>query len=622
MRLDFLRLGDAMLGGLGGNPCPIDVCRNSYEFVNRYQLTIDGRPFDWDGYEHLVPLYQDDHPVQVLMAGAQTGKTARLLLLLTRFMLVRWGALFAYYFPDKLLPSIFSRDRFKPFLQSNPELGGLLGIPRSTGAKGVDNTLTRSLGESTVFFLTSAGRSSTEGLPLPGVFFDEVRRMARGDIERAMERYSAQKDPIDVKVSTARYNESDIHAYFLEGDQRYFHTDCRCAEGICLSLTYPDCIADLRKITPGLKRKVEHAFSHDGVPYLGMSDSDSERYDPAAYTCPTCGKWITRPRRGWWEPHATGYARSWQMPQLLSPTYPAGRVLTKSEKTKDVQEFWNSCIGLPYIDENKRPVKPEHLAACVNLELPWWRNQSALWRSRNTRNFAAGVDVQAGYHVLVIKAPGPNGKHRTVHLEIVHGPHDNDPWHTLARRLHEYDVAIAVIDQAPEWSAALRFARAHKGRVWLANYDTMAPGSPIVVWGDRGDPKNQKGKETKFKFRCNIDRTKGLQWSLGRWVQRLNETPDPRTLVQMLPRDGSKPVLSPELRAGRRAPVQVCAELYHDHLQRIIFRDLYEDLSRKGNEEREKRGERRIVAEYIGVDPHFAHADLFAGVALDRLMTR
>jgi hypothetical protein len=610
---------DVMLAAFGGGVCPLELHANDLEFVEKYGLTIDGVPFDLrHKYKHLRDFYADDHDTLVAMAGAQTGKTGRLLVKLGRDLARHWGSLFGYYFPDKHLPAAFSRERFKPFMQSNPDLGQYLGAPRTSG-KGVDGTMTRSFGESTLYFMTTAGVSATEGLPLKGVYFDEVRRMDMGDIERAQERYSAQVNPIDVKVSTARYPESDIHKFFLEGDQRFFHSDCSCPNGCVLSQVYPNCILDLRRATPKLLRKVQHAFSHAGLPYLGMNELDRARYPEAVYFCPTCGDVIVDPREGWWEAHSTGWAHSYQMPQLLSPTYPAGRVLDKHEKARDIQEFWNSCIGIPFLDEEKRPVRLEHLLACVNTELRWPARMPAEWRRQYLSNTAMGVDVQAGYLVAVIKAVAPNGKYRTIHLEVVHGKHASDPWHSLGRLMHEYDVRLAVIDQAPEWSAALRFAQAFKGRVFLANYTSNENSTAMVSWGDVTKDKKQRGKETKFKYRVNIERVKGLKWSLGRWVVRQNEIPDPTKLVQRLPKQKDRVVLSPELRIGRKAPVAIAREVYFDHLQRIMFRDAFEDQKGPQRELRAKRGEKKIVAEYVGYDPHFAHADLYASVALARI---
>lgn len=615
------RIMEALLYGFGGGECPIDPCANDYEFALKYGLEIDRKPFDFELYKHLIDLYTDDARFLVLMAGAQTGKTARLFVHLLRRMFIKWGGLFGYYFPDLNIARAFSASRFAPFVRSQPSFREYLGAD-TRGRKGQDNILTRSIGESTLFFLTTAGKSATEGLPLNGVWFDEVRKMLRGDVERAMERYSAQDAPTDVKVSTANYPDSDIHAWFMQGDQRHFHTACRCPDGIVLAQTWPGCILDLRDATPQMVRKVQHAYSHSGVPYLNLREDELDRYPHAAYHCPRCDTVITDPREGWWEPHNPGaWIHSYQMPQLLSPKFSAGRVLYRYETARDIQEFHNSVRGMPFIDETKIIVQPHHLDACVDTRLPWAALQPARWRDKHVSRTAAGVDVQAGYLVVVVKQLAPSGKHRVIHLEVIQDdahPDGDDKWRKLGKLMYHFDVSVCVVDEAPEHGAALRFARAFYGRVWLHNYDTSESASaPMVQWRDKTKDTKSGGSETKFKFMVRSHRVRALKWSLRKWVHRTNEIPDPRQLIQRLPMQGNKVVFSAHLRKGTKVPHPIAKVLF-EHLQQFIFRDVYEDDPNK--EEAVRQGKSRQVGEYIGdVDPHFAHADHYSALALARV---
>ena len=612
---------DAFLAGLGGGQSPIDPMANTFEFVTHYNLTIEGESFDLERkYKHLRELYQDTHRFKVAMAGAQTGKSAWVMANLARDMAgPAWGRMLGYYFPDKHLPVAFARDRFKPFLRSNPKLGELLGAPQTArGGKGVDNTLTMTWGECTAFFLTILGKTATEGLPLRGVYFDEVRRMELGDIERAMERYSAQPDPIDVKVSTARYPESDIHHWFLLGDQRYFHTACACAEGVVLSTTFPDCIADLRKASKALKNKVAHAFSHAGLPYLGMTDEEAAQYPEAAYMCPGCGEIITDPRLGWWQPHAPqNFPHSYQMPQLLSWTYPAGRILQKYEDSTDQGEISRSMLGLPHIDRDKMPVTKEHLAACVDPSLRWGEHLTQDQRERRLTNCSMGVDVQAGYLCAVIKRMHKSGKHQTVHVEVV--THESSPWERLGDLMQRYDVGMAIIDYAPDHTGAMNFARAFMGRVWLQGYWLSETSPKAVAWEEDalGGDRKSKG-DLQFKFWVSMKRTSILHWGCMRWVNRANMVPDPRQLIQKLPVEKDRVKLTPHLRAGTMTPWAIGQDPYFDHQTRWVFRDILED-AQKDKEKRMRLGKSQQVAEYMGADPHFSHADIWASVALTRI---
>lgn len=611
---------DAFLVGLGGGVIEhpdIDPCANDLEFVRRYGIRIDHRPFNFAEYSHMAEIFEDEHREQVIMAGAQTGKSARLIVRFLRAGIQRWGSMLGYYFPDQPLAYAFSDKRFAPLVRSSPELGAWLG-KRSEREKGTDHVGSRTYGPSTYFFLSVRGKTSTEGLPMQGVFFDEVRRMSYGDIQRAEERTSAQENPLKIKVSTAFYPNSDIHAAFLEGDQRYFHTDCDCPDGCVLALTYPDCLVSLKGVTLEFRRKVEHVYTMAGLPWLGMTEEKIAEYGEAVFVCPKCGKVIVNPRAGWWEPHNPGaWAHSYQLPQLVSPSYTASRCLAKVERpseTVDVQEIYNSMVGLPYLDAERRPVSPENLLSCVVDSAKWPARQSDRWRRRFLRNTALGLDAQGGYNVIVIKAVQPNGKFRTIHLEVIHG---EDPWKETARRMEEYNVRVAVIDGEPHWNEAHRFALAFPGRVWLKVY--TGPGSPMIDWKDRAKaPAGQRnaGEDVRYKWMVHMNRTRALQWSLSRWKRGLNEVPPPTGLIQQLPRQRGNVILTPGLRVGRMEAVPICRDVYFDHLQCVAFRKDYgadpEGVNRRNNAY-------VVVADHVGKDPHFSHANLYADVACSRL---
>jgi len=617
---DIARLGRAMSKALteaaGGSESPLDPCSTAYDFIEEYNPLLDGRAFDWIKYKHLVPVYRDVHPHVTLQAGAQTGKTGYLLARLTRETFRQWGGMFGYYFPDLHLPRAFSTRRFRPFMGSSEDLRSWVGASSKRG-KGTDAVLTRTVGPSTVFFLSVGGKSMTEGLPMQGIFFDEVRRMDAHDIQLAEERTSAQANPINIKVSTAFYPKQDINAAFLAGDQRYFHTICGCSDGVVLAKRWPDCVADLTKATPGLLNKVAHAYEHAGMPYLGLTGEERRRWGDACYICPDCGEIIVDPREGYWERHnPQAWAHSYQMPQLLSWTWPASRTwkaFSDPEQPLDIQEFHNSKLGLPYLDADSQLVLDEHLASCVNTTIVWPANQSRRWRKRHCVNTAMGVDCQAGYNVCVIKQRTESGKYRTIHLAV---PHGDDPWKETGKLMHEYDVRCCVVDAMPHWNESRRFARQWLGRVFLAFYGDEGGSkgkTAMVSWKDRGKKADQRG-DVGFKFIVNINRTTGLHWSLSRWSHRLNETPHPEKLVVMLPQQKSRVMLTSGLRVGRMTPTPICRAVYWPHQQSVAFRKVYL------NDDAKRRDDFKVIAEHVGgVDPHFAHANLYADVALARI---
>lgn len=620
---------NAFCQGLARSGTPIDPMANTYEFVMRYRPRVEGQRIQFDDWEHLREVYEDTSRFLVLMAGAQTGKTALQFTHLTRNMFVEYGKLFGYYVPTDDLAGAASDIRYGPLINSMPDIAPLLGMATAQ-VKGADATRRKSLCNSTVFFMSSKGKASTESLPFAAIYLDEVRKMDRGDIGRIQQRYSAQRSPIDVRVSTAGYPNESIHIDFLRGSQKYFHTDTDHPDGYVLSRHFPDCILDLRTATSAMRRKVEHAFSHDGRPLCNMDDAQRKQYPLACYIDHRTGKIITNPRNGWWQAeNPRAFVASYQMPQMLSPIWPAGRVLDAFENNEDRQEFYNSCLGIPYIDEERRPVKDDHLLACVNPDLRWPANETRHWRKRNIRNTTMGVDCQAGYLIAVIKKLNDNGRGRLMHAEVVYdgnpGYVGDDPWRRLAELMDEYDVRFCVIDGMPHTNEALRFATAFRGRVWLATYTGGESG--LITWCDAVSKKRRKGvsADVATRFRVLINRTRGLQWSLGRWPLRMNEVPPPDQLWQKLPvRTDGRPDLSARLAGRDWRPIAITKDLFFWHQKCVMFEDSV------GAADKVKMGSMKVLASSVGktkieaihidCDPHFAHANLYCDVALDRVV--
>jgi hypothetical protein len=333
------------------------------------------------------------------------------------------------------------------------------------------------------------------------------------------------------------------------------------------------------------------------------------------------------PRDGWWEPHAKAFGHGYQMPQLLTWTYPAGRALGKWESNDDMQELYNSMLGLAFVDPDKMPVKEEHLLACVDPDLQWGERLTYEERKRRMVNCTMGVDVQKGYGIAVIKYVLPSGKHAIAHLEVVQNPALDDPksswWNRLGKLMHRYDIACAVVDNAPEFTSAEAFALAFPGRVWLQDYTLGDTAPSNTEWLDKSNHKQDKHKgELKVPWRVRMKRTHILHWGGQRWVKRRNAMPDPDTLVQELPTENGKVALTAHLRRGTKIPVRIARDPFMIHLQAWVFKDLVAESKATNAAEKIRQGAKKWVAEYIGTDPHFAHADAWASAALTRFGRR
>ncbi|KAA0888714.1 phage terminase large subunit family protein [Oryzomonas rubra] len=556
-----------------------DVPNSLYELVEKIRRTlkVDNEPFTWEGHEYLIEPYKamqvtGDHDLNglkmVLMCGAQVGKTIFGFLALVWLALRFWGKYFGYFLPDQAMAMIFSDVRFKPTVRSIPEIKPLWGEDPDADPgekRKTDQKRVRSIGPSQIFFSYMQGATSTESIPMLGVIFDEVRKMMEGDIERAEERISHSPYPINFKYSTAGYPDANIDKYFKQSDQHRFHSRCGCKDGVVLADCFPDCIG--------------------------------QRGKEYVYVCPTCNEIITNPRDGLWIPHnPESKIIGYHIPQTLSCRQTPEKIIRAYEEAQDLQEFFNSKLGIAYLAPESRIVSDDILQATVNPDLKWLTKGT---------NFAMGVDQMGGFNVVVIRYWGPktdSGLHksRLAHIEFVYA---DDPWERCDELMKQYDISACVVDGLPNINEARRFAQRHRGKVWLADYSYETKGDgDICEWGDRpkqSASEKRSSDEIKNKFTVRISRYHGIEWNLMKYVHRFKEQPNELALEAEI-----------QDTLGKKKMVRMCKDVFWVHLQKVARRKEWID---------ESQGKFRMIFENIGLDPHCLHSDLYCELALSRV---
>jgi hypothetical protein len=558
------RLASQGAAPLAGLPIPE---RTLAAFVQQRPWQIDRHGFDWEHHRYLLPLYEafavapghSDGLTLTVIKGAQVGASVWAMLGMIFLAVLFAGRKLGYFLPDQTMTHLFSQDRFKPMVESNPTIGAMLGRQDAT-----NNMRLRMIGDSSIFFSYMGGTTSTESLPLLGIYFDEVRRMNMSDIGLAEQRISHSEYPVNIKLSTAGYPGSDIDYYYSLTDQREWHTRCQCPDGIVLAETWPDCVG------------------FDG---------------PAVfYRCPRCGTTIADPQDGSYVAHApSSPIPGFRIPQTLShaPLHTPQALWARYVSPKsDRGEFYRSTLGRPYIDPESQLVTEPDLVSCEAPDLAW---------QRTGVKCALGCDCMGGFAWVVIKMLAPTGKHRLVHLECIE---DLEPLGARFDQLmHDFDVSCAVVDMLPNWNDAMRLAQRWVPRIFLATYQSH---DAMIAWQDAAHPKAQEKNEedikTSFRYRVTLNRYKVLEWSLRRFRNRDNEMPHRRGLVQTLT-DAH----------GIRRPMFVCEEVYWDHMQRMVTKKELRNA---------ETGEVRMVMVNLGIDPHLCHANAYADVALQRQLRR
>ena len=560
----------------GARPAIVDSCPDTLrQFVQTHQFEVDHSPFQFDGREYLLPIFEDirfdqgDHFSGVLMTGAQVAKSITAMLALTMATLKFWGKSFGYFLPDQDMAMIFSSRRFYPLVCSCLALRAMIGQDPVTGKKLEDRKRVRAIGRSTVFFSYMGGKTSTEALPMQGAWFDEVRRMAMQDVERASERTSGQSYPLNFKLSTAKHPDGDIDYFYKRSSMGKWHSTCRCAEGVVLADTFPECIG--------------------------------ERKGEVFYRCPKCDARIEHPVQGRMihhQPELRRAAVGWNIPQLLSAKlWPAPRFWKKWLNATDRAEFYNSGLGKPYLDPDSILVPLDVAMACVDPNLTWQGHGT---------NCVMGIDQRGQENHVVIGWVGPT-KVELRHIEMIQA---DDPFERMCHLMYQYDVDCCVGDALPNYNDAVRFAKKFPRRVFLSYYSDNLH---MIRWSDRDEELKalvRTSKDAKFEWHVMLDRYKVIEWALMHWVHRQVACPNPHGLVQ-------------EVRVkGMKAPVELCLG-NPDKLEPGLFWHLRSISKRKVEIERRdsvkadtlKTGEFKMIWENISIDPHFVHAFTYMLVA-------
>lgn len=459
-------------------------------------IKVDHKVFSFADMPHLYPMYADRNPNIRVMKAAQRGASVYMLLRASHQCLYpdSWGfnhpIKVGFYFPEKSGVSRLVKDRFIPMMHSCPDLMPWANEQRQD---------MRPINDSTFYFLFMAGTSTKDSVPLNSIFIDEVRLVSLDDIYQTYARLFASK-PYKWKchVSTAGYPSSDIDYLFMDSDQKWYYTTCEhCGKNQILSEDFPDCISE-----PAPHSTIQRWY----------------------YICKYCRMEIKDPKQGLYIAHNPGHDNSgYQFSQLCGGLDSYGDwflepkdVMLQYRSTKDLKEFYNSVVGVPFVDENNRPVHMGMLPGFVNTMLDWGDPLG--------EDCYMGIDQMMGLnYVWIITRRGQ--KWRVVWFEIIE---DNDPFRRCGQLMEEFDVVACITDALPNANDALRFAQDFEGKVFLAYYGEQS--DPAIWDDDYHTPKKFKKvrKGTYSKYKVRFDKYK----SYGRTLQAIKygkvEWPEPR----------------------------------------------------------------------------------------------
>lgn len=538
------------------------------EELGRNGMEVDGHPFKLDNRPALRAIYEAIPATRAegynrsfaIMKGAQTGLTVLSFLLQIYLALKYSPAKVGIYYPDRSLASYVSSSRFMPVVRSIPVAHKAL-LDGSGGTEG--NVLTRRLGKSEVLFLWTSGGTASESFPLSAVVADEVQNMLVDDIERIRERMSASDVRLFFACSTAKWPGADIDFLFQRGDQRRFHTRCRCSGGVILDEVFPACI----ELNEG---------QHAAAPLDWI------------YVCPVCKAWIPDSQDGEWVKHNPASRNpSFHFPQTLSPTVSPREIMEAFSQAQDLQNFYNRKLGKPWTDPSQVPIT---LAICERQAEAGMR-AGVTWKP-GARGTCMGLDQMDNTIYAILAERMTDGRMAVIHVEIIY---DADPWTRCSELMDLYGVAVCCVETLPDTNGARRFANRHLGRVFLAGYADLR--DDMMVWGDQSSRSERRtAEDVRTRYTVTLSQYKAMQMALYRIRDGGCLFPDPAALHQDI------------IEKGVRRRVAVLREVTFYHFTKTAL------VVEQDPETRRPRA--RVVK--ITTDPHSSYAFMLMNVAWAR----
>ncbi len=329
-----------------------------------------------------------------------------------------------YLLPTGQMSADFSQGRVEKAIEESANLRGRTGM-RSARAG------LRRIGKGHVYVRGSDSERALITVDADFVAFDEVDHMSDGVVELGLHRLDSSRLRWARLVSTPSIPNALINERFLEGDQRYWFLRCAGC-GRSQPLTWEDNV-DQGK---------------------------------ALLRCSGCGGTLDNQADGEWVAARPSAAYpSYHLSQLYSPHLRLGEMIEASCATNpfEVQQFHNSSLGLPYVEEGAG-ITLEMLEACMD-DPSSWPEEGAI---------AMGVDVGNICHYVLRRRAGDR-------YYLLDAGAADDLRH-IGSLIRNHGVRRCVIDANPETHAVRELQREFPAIVYLCYYSESIPNRRL----DRG----------------------------------------------------------------------------------------------------------------------------------------
>jgi len=434
---------DALLASIG--PVALDQAYglDPWVWALNKEIQLVSSVFKYDGHEFQERPMSLRPPVKVIKKGTQGTFTEGEVLNTLHGMIYGYYPTGVYYlFPNKDKVSEFSKSRFKPLIQDNPETIGCY-------VRDTDSATLKRIGSGFLYFRSGRlgqdlqGEMKTsaalKGDPADHAVHDEYDEMHPGIDQFVDGRLS--KSPIHTKSYLANPTLPDygIDLKFQESDQEYWHIKCEhCSRYTCFD-------------------------AEDNFPKLFQKQPDGS----VVRVCSHCGKHMANLRTGEWvakkpsEKDIIGFT-------IGHPSYPwinLKQLLKEWEDPRtDIANFTRLKRGRAYIEAENRLSLEEVYACCGTDGIV----------NSDPGPCSMGVDVGGPtnelFHVVIGKRQAEGKPGKILYIN------EDQGWPELDRFMKTFHVSRCVIDGNPEPDRARKFAARHPGKVFLSFFNIHQKG--------------------------------------------------------------------------------------------------------------------------------------------------
>ena len=386
------------------------------------------------GHEWQREILLSDHPKICIKKAAQIGATAVFILkVLYNLIYGKYpqGAMVIMPTVDSVIN--YSKSRFAPLISDNEKISRLVTATDSATLKKVKRSFLHFVGGQLTSSLEKGLKRSSTALkstPVDVILVDEVDEISPKAIDLGKERLSHSAMKHQFFLSTPSVNNYGIDKLYNESDQRVWMIRCEhCGYETCLEAEFPNCLLEL----------------------------------PTGQVIRGCGhcKREIFPKNGRWVPQCSSNTemRGYWISQLCSPFIEPKTILKAFKDGENVQEFYNSKLGLAYIpSENKLTISDVFQAS-----------GSELMAVSHPGPTCVGIDVGRQFHIVI----GARVKEKVLKVLYVGRLSSIDDINDLCQRFH---VRCAVIDIEPETRVVREWQESQKFQIFLCDYVSSISG--------------------------------------------------------------------------------------------------------------------------------------------------